>query len=103
MVKIRLKRVGAKNHPVYRVVAADSRSPRDGKCIEELGLYHPGRAKDGVQLKLERVEFWLSCGAQPSETVAAFIRQARRAQVAAQAATEAAAPVADPALEDSNS
>jgi small subunit ribosomal protein S16 len=79
MVKIRLKRIGARNHPVYRVVAADSRSPRDGKFIEELGTYHPSRTTNNVELKLDRIDHWISCGAQPSETVASFIKQARKA------------------------
>ena len=79
MVKIRLKRIGARNHPVYRVVAADSRSPRDGKFIEELGTYHPSRTSNNVELKLDRIDHWISCGAQPSETVASFIKQARKA------------------------
>ena len=79
MVKIRLKRIGARNHPVYRVVAADRRSPRDGKCIEELGTYHPSRSGQKFDLKMDRVDYWLSCGAQPSETVASFIHKIRKA------------------------
>ncbi len=90
MVKIRLKRMGARNHPVYRVVAADSRSPRDGKCIEELGTYHPARSGQKFDLNLERIDHWISCGAQPSETVASFIRKARKAA----STVEAEAPTA---------
>jgi small subunit ribosomal protein S16 len=86
MVKIRLKRMGAKNHPVYRVVAADSRSPRDGKCIEELGTYHPSRAGQKFSLKMDRVDHWLACGAQPSDTVASFIRKTRKAAKEAETA-----------------
>ncbi len=78
MVKIRLKRAGAKNTPAYRIVVADSRSPRDGRFIEELGSYVPLRKGTDFTLKLDRAEFWLSRGAQPSETVASFIRQARK-------------------------
>ena len=89
MVKLRLKRIGARNHPVYRVVAADARSPRDGKCIEELGTYHPSRKRDNVHLKLDRVDHWLGRGAQPSDTVASFIKAARKRQEAASEATEA--------------
>jgi len=90
MVKLRLKRVGAKNQPVFRVVATDSRSPRDGKFIEELGTYHPLKAKDlNFTLRLERVEYWLKVGAQPSETVASMIRKARKAAKAAAAAAPA--------------
>lgn len=78
-VKIRLKRVGAKNHPVFRIVVADSRSPRDGKFIEELGTYHPQKKGDKFTLNLERAQYWLSQGAQPSETMASFIKKAAKA------------------------
>lgn len=96
MVKLRLKRIGARNHPVYRVVAADARSPRDGKCIEELGTYHPSRKRDNVQLKLDRVDHWLGRGAQPSDTVASFIKAARKRQEAAPEAAETAEAAAEP-------
>jgi small subunit ribosomal protein S16 len=82
-VKIRMKRVGAKNQPIFRVVVADSRSPRDGKCLEEIGLYEPLKAGNNVTLKLDRVDYWISKGAQTSDTVASFIRKARRAAAAA--------------------
>ena len=72
-VKIRLKRIGAKNSPVYRVVVADTRSPRDGKCIEEIGTYQPQQAGVNFKLNLERVDYWVSVGAQPSATVATGI------------------------------
>ena len=84
-VKIRMKRIGAKNTPAFRIVVADSRSPRDGKCIEELGTYLPGRKVDKYTLDLERANYWLSKGAQPSETVASFIRKSKRAAAAAAA------------------
>ena len=77
-VKIRLKRVGAKNSPVYRVVVADGRSPRDGKFIEEIGTYQPQKKGDNVVLDLDRVNHWVSVGAQPSDTVASMIRRAKR-------------------------
>jgi small subunit ribosomal protein S16 len=77
-VKIRLKRVGSKNHPVYRVVVADSRSPRDGKCIEEVGLYNPQQKSNNFQLKLDRIDYWLGKGAKPSDTVASFIKNLRK-------------------------
>lgn len=81
-VRIRMKRIGTTNTPVYRIVVADNRSPRDGKFIEEIGTYQPLR-KDGVfNLKLDRAEHWLSKGAQPSETVHSFIKKARRAAAA---------------------
>jgi len=78
-VKIRMKRIGARNHPVFRIVVADGRSPRDGKCIEELGTYHPSQPGDNVNLNLERAQYWLSKGAQPSYTVASFIKRASKA------------------------
>jgi small subunit ribosomal protein S16 len=78
-VKIRMKRVGAKNAPVYRIVVADARSPRDGKFIEELGTYHPLRKGQNYTLDLERAKYWVSKGAQPSETVASFIKRSSKA------------------------
>lgn len=78
-VKIRMKRIGAKNTPVFRIVVADSRSPRDGKCIEELGTYQPLKKGDNYTLDLDRANYWLSNGAQPSDTVASFIRKAKKA------------------------
>jgi small subunit ribosomal protein S16 len=82
-VRIRLKRAGAKNHPVYRIVVADSRSPRDGKFIEELGTYHPSKGGQNYQLNLDRANYWLKQGAQASDTVASFIRKANRAVASA--------------------
>jgi small subunit ribosomal protein S16 len=82
-VRIRLKRIGAKNKPAFRIVVADNRSPRDGKCIEELGTYLPLKRNDNFTLKLDRARYWLSKGAQPSETVAAFIKKASKAAPAA--------------------
>ena len=82
-VKIRMKRIGAKNTPVFRIVVADGRSPRDGKCIEELGTYQPLKKSDNFTLKLDRADYWLSKGAQPSDTVASFIRRVRKAATAA--------------------
>ena len=82
-VRIRLKRTGAKNQPVYRVVVADSRSPRDGKFIEELGTYHPSVKGENYTLNLERARYWIGVGAQPSDTVASMIRKATRKSAAA--------------------
>jgi small subunit ribosomal protein S16 len=78
-----MKRIGAKNRPVFRIVVADSRSPRDGKCIEELGTYQPSKKGDNFTLDMERARYWLSKGAQPSDTVASFIRKASKTAVAA--------------------
>lgn len=85
-VKIRMKRVGAKNTPAFRIVVADSRSPRDGKFIEEIGTYTPLKKGDNFSLKLDRAQYWLSKGAQPSDTVASFIKKAGKAAQAAPAA-----------------
>ena len=82
-VKIRMKRVGTKNTPVFRIVVADSRSPRDGKFIEELGTYQPLKKGDNFTLDLERARYWVSKGAQPSDTVASFIKKAGKAAPAA--------------------
>ena len=85
-VRIRLKRIGTKNLPVFRIVVADGRSPRDGKFIEELGTYHPLNKGENVKLDLARADHWVSKGAQPSETVASFIKRARKSAAAAAAA-----------------
>ena len=68
-VKIRLKRMGSKKRPFYRIVVADSRSPRDGRCIETVGTYNPLTDPETVTLKEEKVMNWLNNGAQPSDTV----------------------------------
>jgi small subunit ribosomal protein S16 len=78
-VKIRMKRVGTKNTPVYRIVVADGRSPRDGKFIEEIGTYSPLKKSDNFVLDLDRAKYWVSKGAQPSDTVASFIKKAVKA------------------------
>lgn len=80
-----MKRIGTKNTPVFRIVVADSRSPRDGKFIEEVGTYQPLKKGDNFTLKLDRVNYWVSKGAQPSETVASFIKKAGKAAAAATA------------------
>ena len=68
-VKLRLRRMGKKKQPIYKVVAADSRSPRDGKFIEAIGLYNPKTNPATVDIKEERALYWLSVGAQPTDTV----------------------------------
>lgn len=74
-VKIRLTRAGAKKRPYYKIVVADSRSPRDGRFIEKLGTYNPLLPKDGERVKLitERVQYWLGHGAEPTDRVARFL------------------------------
>jgi small subunit ribosomal protein S16 len=74
-VKLRLKRMGKKKQPVYKIVAADSRSPRDGKFIEDLGLYNPLTQPHTVNLKEDRVNYWLNNGAEPTNTVRSLLRQ----------------------------
>ena len=88
-VKIRMKRVGTKNTPVYRIVVADSRSPRDGKFIEELGTYQPLKKDTNFTLNLERANYWVSKGAKPSETVASFIKKAAKVAAATVGTTPA--------------
>ena len=95
MVKIRLKRQGAKKAPFYRVVVADSRSPRDGRNIQEIGTYDPMTKPAAIKIDLERAKYWISCGAQPTDTVRGLIKAAEAAQAKADAAqpkAEEAAP-----------
>ena len=75
-VKLRLKRMGAKKRPFYRIVAADSRSPRDGKIIEKLGTYNPMTEPATIELDKEKVEKWIKNGAKPTESVKAVIERA---------------------------
>lgn len=82
-VKIRMKRIGTKNTPVFRIVVADGRSPRDGKVIEEIGTYQPLKKDLNYTIDLERVSYWVGKGAQTSDTVASFVRKAKRAAVPA--------------------
>jgi len=78
MVRIRLTRKGSKKKPFYRVVAADQRAPRDGRFIEQLGYYDPMKEPFLIKLDLERVDYWLSKGAQPSETAGRLIERYRK-------------------------
>jgi small subunit ribosomal protein S16 len=72
-VKIRLKRMGAKKSPFYRVVVADSRSPRDGRFVEEIGTYNPLTEPAQIQIKEDRALYWLQVGAQPSDTARSLL------------------------------
>jgi len=74
MVKIRLKRIGAKKKPFYRIVVADSRSPRDGKFIEQIGTYNPLTNPSEIKVDVEKAKKWLSTGAQPTETVKKLLK-----------------------------
>ena len=75
-VKIRLRRMGQKKAPFYRIVVADSRSPRDGRCIEEIGTYDPTNDPSEYHVNEELAKKWLSNGAQPTETVARIFKSA---------------------------
>ena len=75
-VKIRLRRVGRKKAPYYRIVVADSQSPRDGRFIEIIGQYAPRQAEGSVQLKTDRANHWLDVGAEPTDTVRSILRKA---------------------------
>ena len=75
MVKIRLKRIGAKKAPFYRVVVADSRYPRDGRFIEEIGYYNPLEKPEVVKIDAEKAKKWLANGAQPTDTVKAYLKK----------------------------
>jgi len=74
-VKIRLSRHGTKKKPFYRIVVSDSRSPRDGKYIEQVGTYDPKSVSGGVKINKEKVERWLQRGAKPSQTVSELIKK----------------------------
>ena len=76
MVKIRLRRMGAKKAPFYRVVVADSRYPRDGRFIEEIGTYDPRQDPAAIRIDVERAQAWIKTGAQPTETVKALLKKA---------------------------
>ena len=76
MVKIRLRRMGAKKNPYYRIVVADSHFQRDGRFIEEIGTYDPTATPSAVSIDMERAKYWISCGAQPTDTVKALLKKA---------------------------
>ena len=76
MVKIRLRRMGAKKAPFYRIVVADSRYPRDGRFIEEIGTYNPVVAPAELKVDVDRAQAWIKTGAQPTETVKALLKKA---------------------------
>ncbi len=75
-VKIRLRRMGAKKAPFYRVVVADSRYPRDGRFIEEIGTYNPMVESDGVKIDADKAKEWIANGAQPTDTVKSLLKKA---------------------------
>ena len=75
MVKIRLKRMGMKKEPFYRIVVTDSRSPRDGRFIEEIGYYNPMTEPATLKLNEERAKYWVATGAQPTDTTRALLKK----------------------------
>ena len=75
MVKIRLRRMGAKKAPYYRIVVADSRSPRDGRFIEEIGVYDPMADGEKIKVDMERAKYWIANGAQPTDTVRGLLKK----------------------------
>src|SRR4051795_10458738 len=100
-VSIRLRREGSKNRPYYRVVVADSRSPRDGKFVEILGTYDPKLTGQNSSFSVERAEYWISKGARPSDTVRSLIKRQKKV-VAAEPASEPEPETAEPAEADSS-
>ena len=76
MVKLRLRRMGAKKAPFYRIVVADSRSPRDGRFVEEIGTYNPLKNPAEIVVNVERAKEWMATGAQPTETVRSLLKKA---------------------------
>ena len=76
MVKIRLRRMGAKKAPYYRIIVADSRSPRDGRCIDEIGTYDPLTEPATIAVDAEKAQQWIKNGAQPTDTVKALLKKA---------------------------
>ncbi len=90
-LKIRLTKVGSVHQPLYRVVVAEARSRRDGAAVENIGTYRPGDKGNPINLKLDRVEYWLSKGAKPTDTMHAMIKKARRTAAATKTETPAAA------------
>jgi small subunit ribosomal protein S16 len=83
-VAIRLRREGAKNSPYYKVVVADQRSPRDGKFIEIIGNYDPKQKGSNAHIDVARADYWIKCGARPSDTVRSIIKKVRVANLLAE-------------------
>ncbi len=81
-LKIRLSRFGTKNEPHYRVVVAEARSRRDGDAVEQIGAYNPRSKGNPLTIKLDRVDYWMSKGAKPSDTLHALIKRAKRSAAA---------------------
>ncbi|HZP26480.1 MAG TPA: 30S ribosomal protein S16 [Dehalococcoidia bacterium] len=97
MLRIRLTRVGKKKQPAYRLVVADSRSPRDGAFVEIVGHYNPLTDPSTISVKQERVDYWLAKGAKPSDSAARILARAGAAPVAAATITPAIADITEEA------
>ena len=100
-VSIRLRREGTKNRPYYKVVVADKRSPRDGKFIEIIGTYDPKKPDRNSTLEIDRVEYWISKGAQPSDTVRSLIKQNKKATTTAEPSPPVEVKTSQPTPEES--
>ena len=87
-VVLRLSRAGTHKAPFYHVVATDSRKPRDGKYLEDVGIFDPTQRPERIELKTERIEHWLKVGAIPSQTVAAVLKRAKKQAPAAEKAAK---------------
>jgi len=101
-VSIRLRREGTKNRPYYKVVVADKRSPRDGKFIEIIGAYDPKKPGDNSTLNIDRVEYWISKGAQPSDTVRSLIKRNKKATTTAEPSSRAEVESLQPTQKESS-
>ena len=101
-VSIRLRREGAKNRPYYKVVVADSRSPRDGKFIELIGTYDPKQPDHNSTLKLDRIEHWIANGAQPSDTVRSLIKKNKKQAAAGEAPSQPEHAMSEPIPQESS-
>src|SRR6266404_2925056 len=95
-VSIRLRREGAKNRPYYKVVVADSRSPREGRFIEIIGTYDPKKPGHNSTLKVDRAEYWIARGAQPSDTVRSLLKKNKKSGVPAPTPAAVASAPAEP-------
>jgi len=98
-VKIRLKRIGAKKSPFYRVVVADARYPRDGRFIEEIGTYNPLVEPAEIKIDIEKADKWIKNGAQPTDTVKALIKKLKALEPASEEVAEAVENVAETVIE----
>jgi small subunit ribosomal protein S16 len=100
-VSIRLRREGTRNSPYYKVVVADRRSPRDGKFIETIGTYDPKKPGHNSTLNIDRIEYWIGKGAQPSDTVRSLIKKNKKVTAAANPSSEPEVETPQPTKQES--